>query len=302
MTGLQRGRSRRAKHVAAELFLRAMVRVASLAPRTGAAIAFAGVGRLGYHLLRRDRQRILAHLEQAMPELDGRGRRRLARRVFVELGRNAADVFRFRHRPGSELVKLIDVVGEEHLAAARAQRRGVVAVTGHLGAWELIPGYFAQRGIPIVVLARRLKYPRLEALLQGLRSQLGVRVVHEGESLRPAFRILKTGGAVGMLIDQDRQMAAGVWVPFLGRPAWTPTGPAELARRTGARLLPVGIRRVGRRHRITLLPPVEVDWQRSGATAAATAGLRRSIESLLWECPEQWTWMYDPWSGSELSR
>jgi KDO2-lipid IV(A) lauroyltransferase len=288
--------------VAADFFLRGMVRMASVSPRTGAEIVFGGAGWLGYHTLRRDRERMLAHLAQAIPGLNGRERQRLARRVFVELGRNAADVFRFRHRPVSELAKLIDVVGEEHFVAARAERRGVVAVTGHLGAWELIPGYFAQRGIPVVVLARRLKYPGLEALLHGMRSRLGVKVVHEGESLRPAFRILKAGGAMGVLIDQGRRAAAGAWVPFLGRPAWTPTGPAEIARRTGAHLLPVGIRRVGRRHQITVLPRVDVDWARSGATAAATAGLRRSIESLLWQSPEQWTWMYNPWSRSEPGR
>jgi KDO2-lipid IV(A) lauroyltransferase len=297
MTGLKVARVR---HAAAEVFLRAMVDFAGIAPRASVFVAFGGIGRLGYHLLARDRRRILAHLAQGMPGLDVRGRRRLARRVFVELGRNAADVFRFRRRPASELVQLIDVVGEEHFAAARAEGRGVVAVTGHLGAWELIPAYFVQQGIPVVVLARPLKYPRLEALLSGLRSRLGVSVVHEGASLRPALRALRSGGALGMVIDQDRRIAAGVWVPFLGRPSWTPTAPAELARRTGAALLPVGIRRVGKRHRITVLPAIQVDWQRPGATAAATAGLRRSIESLLWQCPEQWTWMYNPWSEGEL--
>jgi LPS export ABC transporter protein LptC len=98
-----------------------------------------------------------------------------------------------------------------------------------------------------------------------------------------------------MLIDQGRRWP-GVWVPFFGRPAHMTTTAAEFARRTGAALVPLAIQRAGLRHRITVLPAVDVDWERPGAVAAATATLARAIESLVWRSPTQWAWTYSVWS------
>jgi LPS export ABC transporter protein LptC len=159
-----------------------------------------------------------------------------------------------------------------------------------------------QRGIPVKVIARPLKNPRFEKLISTLRQRLGVGVVHESGDLRPAFRALRRNEVLGILIDQGRRWP-GAWVPFFGRPAHMTTAAAEFARRARAPLVPMGIQRKGMRHRITVLPPIEIDWERPGAVVAATAALARSLESLIWRCPAQWSWSYDLWSvpasGSE---
>lgn len=301
--GLDEGWSgwwRRVKHAAGHRVLEFLVGLAGIAPRPVALLAFGAIGHVSYLVSGIDRGRVLAHLGCALPELGARERRRLARRVFVELYKNGGEAIRFLHRPARELLDLVEVDGEEELQAAVEDGRGVIVVTGHIGAWELGAGYLAQRGIEVTAVARPLKDARFETHLSALRSRLGVAVLDEASDLRPAFRALRAGGALGILIDQSRHRP-GVWVPFLGRPARIATGAAEFARRTGARMVPMAIQRAGRRHRLTVLPPVDVDWSRAGATEAATAALTRSLESLIWRAPEQWTWMYDAWSpgGSE---
>jgi LPS export ABC transporter protein LptC len=124
-----------------------------------------------------------------------------------------------------------------------------------------------------------------------------VSVVHETSDLRPAFRALHRGQVLGVLIDQGRRWP-GVAVPFFGRPAHVTTAAAEIARRTGASLVPMAIQRRGMRQQVTILPAVDVDWTQPGAVAAATATLARSLESLIWRSPTQWAWTYATWGSA----
>jgi KDO2-lipid IV(A) lauroyltransferase len=150
--------------------------------------------------------------------------------------------------------------------------------------------------VPLTVVTRPLRDPRFAALLTELRRRLGIRAVSVGEGARPLLEALAAGGAVGILCDQARA-GSGAWVPFFGRPAWFSVGPARLAQHTGAALLVGGIRRLGAgRHEVTFSPPIAA----GGATDspdAATAGVASAFEALVRRSPEQWAWMYDPWSG-----
>lgn len=287
--------SRKVRHAAGYHALLVLVRLAAVLPRPLAQSVFAGVGLVAWATFTRDRQRIAAHLALAVPGLGAVERARFVRRFFVDAARNLADAMRFLGRPGHDLLTLVDVEGEEHLTTPLRDGRGIVAVTGHIGAWELLGGYLVQRGIPVTVIARPLKDLRFEAMIGTLRRRLGVRVVHETGDLRGVFRALRRGEVLGLLIDQGRRWP-GLCVPFFGRPAHVTTAPAEIARRTGAALIPMSIRQHGLRHRITVLPAVDVDWERPGAIAAATATLARAVESLIWRCPTQWAWTYGLWS------
>jgi KDO2-lipid IV(A) lauroyltransferase len=120
--------------------------------------------------------------------------------------------------------------------------------------------------------------------------------VREGE-VRALVLALRAGGVVGIVCDQARG-APGTWVPFFGRPAWMPVGPAKLARLTGAALLVGGIQRVGwRRFEITLRPPLDCERRGMAGVRAITADIARDLEALVREKPAQWIWMYDHWRG-----
>jgi KDO2-lipid IV(A) lauroyltransferase len=261
----------------------------------------AGLGLLGCVLCARDRRRVLRNLARAFPQAGRRARVELAGQVFVGMALNAMDGMRFLHRPVAELESLVDVRGGEYLMQAVESGRGAIVVTGHLGPWELFAAYFA-RFFPLSVVARPAKDARLEELLSRLRARFGVRVVREGDG-RALVQLLKAGGLVGILCDQARK-SEGTWVPFFGRPAWWPVGPAKLARLTGAALIVGGIRRVGwRRLEIVLRPPLDLGRAGAGPAGiqATTAEIARDLEGLVRESPSQWIWMYDPWRGAPVA-
>jgi KDO2-lipid IV(A) lauroyltransferase len=290
-----RKRIRRETHL---VLVRWLLAVVGRLPRRLVVDAFAALGALAHGLFRRERRLIDTHMAHALPELDGAQREQLVREVFVDLARNAADIARMLHRDPRELLEFVDppVGGEAELERARAGGRGVVVTTGHFGAWELLAGYYAQRGLPLSVVARPLKDPRYQRLIERLRDRLGVRVFHEGDGMRALVREIRGGGVLGILIDQTRD-ARGMWIPFLGRPAWTPVGPVELARLARAPLLPVTIHRVGRRHRILMGEAIEPDWSREGAAEEALRRCSAVLEDWVRSYPTQWVWMYDRWEG-----
>src|SRR6185436_6033974 len=109
----------------------------------------------------------------------------------------------------------------------RAAKRPIVIVTGHCGNWELLAAALNQRGLGMAVVARELDDQGLQEALLGFRARFGTRTIVRGTpgAARELLRTLRSGGALGMLIDQDTKVE-GVWVDFFGRPAWTPSGAA----------------------------------------------------------------------------
>lgn len=278
------------------LLVRGLLWVIGVVPR-GVALGLCGaLGRLAGRLFARDRARVDRHLELAFPGLEVAARRRLRRRSFVELGRNAADIARMLRHDALELRELLVVEGEPNLRRACAGGRGVVVVTGHFGAWELLGAAYVQLGWRVYAVARPLKDPRYQRLIGRLRQRLGIEVVLEGRGLRPLVRAIRRGAIVGILFDQARD-ARGMWVEFFGRPAYTPVGPVELARLAGAALLPASICRSGRGHVVRIDEPIELDWRRPGATREALGRCNAVLEGWIRRDPAQWVWMYDRWRG-----
>jgi Kdo2-lipid IVA lauroyltransferase/acyltransferase len=259
-----------------------------------------GAGRLVFHLDRRHREITTENLAAAYPgrhspvELD-----LLARSVFENLGRTAVDVARSSRlfTPAGE--SRIQVDGMETIREARTRGKGVLLLTGHFGPWELLVIAAALRYEPIHIVARPLDNPRLDDLLTALRERGGNRVIRKREAVQAILQVLRRGETVGILIDQHISEREGVVVPFFGRPASTASAPALLALRSGAAVLPAGIRREpGRgRYRITLGPEVPV--RRSGDMRADlvenTARFNRAIEAMIREQPDHWFWVHRRW-------
>jgi len=126
------------------------------------------------------------------------------------------------------------VLGWEEILRAQASGRPLVLVTGHCGNWEILAAALNCRGLRMAVVARSLDEPRLQGMLAGLRDRFGTATIERGSdgAARQILGLLRRGGALGMLIDQDTKVD-GVWVPFFGRPAFTPVGAAKLALRQG---------------------------------------------------------------------
>lgn len=251
------------------------------------------LGATAWLVSRRDRRRAVEHLAIAFPELDGRSREALARRSFLHLGTTLGEALYLLRQPASEIGKRVCVEGWEHVERARAAGRPVLVVTGHCGNWELLAATINSRGLGMAVVARQLDEPQLDTLLVGLRARFGTATIARGTpgAARALLRAIREGGALGMLIDQDTKVE-GVWVSFLGRPAFTPVGAAELALRFRCAVIPASMERLADgSHLARFAAPLELPDD----PAAATAAMTRPIEEQIRRVPEQWVWLHRRW-------
>ena len=255
-------------------------------------------GRGALPLARRDRARALAHNARAVPERDETWRRALARRCAGHLGMVLGEVAWLWSASPEAVLGRTEFVGLEHLTDGLRPDRGAILATGHCGNWEWLNLGLGASGIQMTVAAREVYDPRLDEVARRLRGRFGGETALRGRGAGGKLvQALRNGRVIGLLIDQDID-APGVFVEFFGQPAWTPTGAALLALRTGcpaiagfAARLPDG------RMRLSFSPPVEVPSGMDLDTAVArlTATFTAHIERQVREHPEQWVWMHRRW-------
>src|SRR5581483_5893520 len=133
------------------------------------------LGGAAYRLLGTTRRFALVHVGLAFPDLDGPARRRLVHATFRHAGESFAELFLFgkiAHRPG-----YVQLEGVAALDEALSLGRGAIAVTGHVGNWELLAAWAAAIGYPITVVVRRVTELRFHALIVRFRAAAGVEVL-----------------------------------------------------------------------------------------------------------------------------
>jgi KDO2-lipid IV(A) lauroyltransferase len=251
------------------------------------------IGALGWHLSRRDRRRTLEHLGFAYPEMPPPERRRLARDCFRHHGVTLGECLHLFHRDCGFVGSVVETRGWEEVEAARREGRPVLILTGHCGNWELLAAAINCRGLGMAVVARPLDEPDQQRRLAGLRQRFGTSTIARGSegAARLLLGTLRRGGTLGMLIDQDTKVD-GVWVPFFGRPAFTPVGAAKIALRSNAAVIPAFIERLpGGRHLAVFHPALDLPDDPTEATALMTARIEEQVRRR----PEQWVWMHRRW-------
>lgn len=243
----------------------------------------------------------LDNLRRAYPERDEAWHRQILRGSFRNLGRLAAEVAWFDElRPGNihDRVGFIDAESERIWRERVTGGAGIVA-TGHFGNWELFAQAQGLMGYPIHIVHRPLRNPRLDDLLNRLRSRAGTDVIYKHAAAREILRLLRGGAMVAIPIDQHAPGAQGIPVPFFGRPASTTPGPARLAQLTGAPLaVAVLVRRdESTRHDILIRPPIEPPpGRRTDAMLLdLMTRVNQEFEAVVRAHPEQWLWMHRRW-------
>jgi KDO2-lipid IV(A) lauroyltransferase len=183
--------------------------------------------------------------------------------------------------------------GADLISAARAQGRGIVFLTPHLGCFEITAQAYAARFGPITVLYRPARKPWLREFVDTVRSRPNLASVPTTlAGVRQMLKALKAGQAVGLLPDQVPPEGLGVWAPLFERPAYTMTLSTRLAAQTGATvLLAWGERlRRGGGYRVHLRP-----WglgEMAADAGVAAAQVNAAMEALIRECPQQYLWGY----------
>jgi len=253
-----------------------------------------GLGAAAHAILGRPRGFALQHVALAFPELDDRARRALVRDTFRHAGESYAELAVFpkiAHDP--------DYVRVESAAldAALARGNGALAITGHVGNWELLAATMARRGLALTVVARKVNDPRFDALITRFRGGAGMSILlrDDPKFLSAVRDALAQNRVVALLIDQDSR-GGGVFVPFFGRPAHTPPGAAILALRTKAPVVSVFIHRRPEGGHAIVFDAIPVEPPAgAGRVLALTAQFTAVIEAAIRQSPSEWVWWHERW-------
>ena len=221
------------------------------------------------------------------------GCRRLLRRVIGESGKALLELAPVWMRPFDKVLKLVKgTQGWEHIDAALASGRGVIIIAPHLGCFELINLYYASRQ-PFTAMYKPPRQPQLEAIMLTGRQRGQAKLVPTDMSgVRALLGALKRGEGIGILPDQVASAGDGVWAPFFGRQAYTPTLVASLQRKTDAAAFFVVAQRLswGRGYVLHVVP-VEGNFPEDKTAAALL--INRGVEDFVRRFPEQYLWSYN---------
>jgi Kdo2-lipid IVA lauroyltransferase/acyltransferase len=276
-----------------------VLKFVGLLPRPLARSFAVAVTWLLFGLLPKLRKTALFNLQIAFPDWTEAQRRATLRGMIRNLGWMAAEFARFPryHKQNIESVILLD--GHENFLAGQQRGKGVLYLTGHIGAWELSSFAHALYGFPLHYMARPLDHPRLDALINRYRGLSGNRPIFKNESARVMLKILKESGTIGILADQNTMPEEGVFVDFFGKSACTSTGIARVALHTDAAVVPgyaywdANLRK----YRLRFEPHLEL--VRTGDTEhdviENTQRFAKVIEEIIRGHPEQWVWVHARW-------
>ena len=255
------------------------------------------MGRIFYLADRGHRHLAVRNLRAAFPVRSDAECRAIARDMFSHFGRLLAALLKFSTMRPDEMMARVEFAGEERVAQAHAQGRGVLLFTGHFGFWEINALVHALALAPMAVLARPLDNPLLHGLLESVRRATGNSVIYRRGAIRRVLRALEANQAVAFLIDQHMQPADAVYVDFFNRPAATTSALAALALRTGAPVVPVfALPLPGGRFRMVyehaVEPPRADDPE---AIRDFTQRCTDVLEMYVRRYPELWLWMHRRW-------
>ena len=222
----------------------------------------------------------------------------LAGRSYESLGRTSIETATMPGTSTSDILARVErVEGWEHVEEGLAQGNGVILVTGHLGNWELGGAYFAARGVPIDVVARGMANPIFEAYVTRTRRKIGMEVIHDKDAVRRTPRSLRDNRCVAFVSDHDALGLASTFVPFFGRPAKTPRGPAVFALRFDVPVLFVAIVREASGKYTVLIDrvPVHPTGDREADIDTIVLTYTQILERYVRMYPEQYFWQHRRW-------
>ena len=196
-------------------------------------------------------------------------------------------------RPAQDSLALVaEVRGWEHVEALRAANRPILALTPHLGCFEIVSAYIGAR-LPMTVLYRPPKQSEFEPILRSGRARGQITLAPADLSgVRRLIKAMRAGEISGLLPDQAPGNGEGLWSPFFGKPAYTMTLAARLSEVKDAGVLFFWGERLpaGRGWRIHVSPPSEA---LDGTLEERVHSINREVERTIRQCPSQYLWGYN---------
>jgi KDO2-lipid IV(A) lauroyltransferase len=224
----------------------------------------------------------------------------LTRESMVNFFHNYLELFFSTGTHRDKLFNRITIEGKEHLDLALSQRKGLIVVSAHVNNFALMVLKLAHEGCLISIAVRDLRDPVQSRIYRGCRKLINLKSIlikPSSHFLRDVLRLLRRNGMICLIADENKRHG-GVFVDFFSHPAATATGPAHLALKTGAPVVPVFIVRQGdNTQRVIVEPPL--DFKPSGNkerdVTMITTEFTRIIESYVRKYPGQWRWDHFRW-------
>jgi KDO2-lipid IV(A) lauroyltransferase len=250
------------------------------------------------------RKMVERHLKRVNPMLRGAGLRVAVQQAFDYYARYYVESFRLPSMSNAAVARPFTIEGWERVLQGLEAGNGVILALPHLGGWEWAGRWMTDQGFKMTVVVEALDPPELFEWFADLRQDLGMTVVPTGPKAGPAvLKALRANETVCLLCDRDLERS-GIPVEFFGEQTTLPAGPATLALRTGAVLLPVGCYFTSKYngHHAVVRPAVPTVRRGEGLRddiARVTEALARELEFLIRRAPEQWhlfqpNWPSDP--------
>jgi KDO2-lipid IV(A) lauroyltransferase len=268
-------------------------------PRGMARLLAGGIAGTVYLLLGRLRRVGERNLEMASPGLSVGERTRILRGVYRNLGWQLVEFCRMPRYTAKNVEGWIRTEGLAHYLAARDRGKGVLVLTGHLGAWEVSSFYHSLMGYPMGMVIRRLDNRLLDEFVNDIRCMHGNSVLHKDDFARGLMTAMRKGETVGILMDTNMTPPQGVFARFFGIEACTASGLAHVALKTGAAVLPGFMLWEPGEKRYVLHFGRPLDFARTGQrkddVLAATQQCNDVLESWIRRYPDQWLWIHRRW-------
>lgn len=258
---------------------------------------------LVYHTDTKRRLLTLNNLVLAFPEKEMKEREKLSKEVYSELSKTIAEIllmFAGRFDIDEAVVNKEEIIARLQ-EATQESPRGIVAMTAHFSNWELLAHFLAKHGLPMLVVGREGNNKLIEErVTQPFRKRYGNDTTTKKKAVLSMVKRLKSGGNVGILIDQKAGGSTSLRVDFFGKPAETTTSVAMLKQKLDPKIIPFFAARVGEgKYKIIMQDPLEYraeeEADEAKKIAKMTAKYNEIMESVIRAYPSQWFWMHNRW-------
>ena len=258
------------------------------------------VGKLAYLLAADLRRTGATNLRLAFPDKTEEERAALLRECFNGLGRQLGFFSQFGTRSREHLQGLVEVHGLENFAAAKARMTsGLILFTAHLGAWELTSFGPSLFGHPFSFLVRRIDNPKIELMIDEVRTRFGNQTIDKLSAARSMLKMLRSKGVLGLLPDLNALDAEAIFVDFFGVPAATNFIMAKLALRTNSPIIPIFApwSEEKQKYLLDIGTPISIEptGDEDRDVRELTAKLSKHIEEVIRRYPGQWLWIHKRW-------
>ncbi len=277
--------------------LNQLVRLMSALPRAGALRVGIALSWIYGYVIRYHRRDAFDALRRSFPEKSEGEIRGIVNSMYRNLGRNVAEMLRIIGGKAEEMESRFTWEGEEIVRDALKKGRGALILMAHVGNWEMLGLLTARRGLPVNAIVKTVRNPGINAFLERVRNEFGLKTLPARNSYRPCLKALKHNELVAFVIDQNRPPSAGIFVNFFGRPACTTPALAYLSAQSGAPVIPVFMTRLDSdRHVLRILTPIDPPKDREEETIRqATQEYTKAVEDAVRLHPDQWIWIHRRW-------